>query len=252
MVDAAMRDSTRRLNEQTLPGIGLSASGTGNANNTRRFMNEAIAQARYDDRRADIRSDIGRDLVNQYLRSDQTDFNNQMRANQGLRDVFGVGTTLAPAGADALTRGGGMLQMDEQGQLDANRAAFERERDFAMGQYGSFGNILGGMPSVGQISPSRANPYTAALSGGMMGAGFGRNIMDYFNQNRQLVLKHRVHGSICNLQPDAGSNRQLLLLLGILSDTTLPLPILLDTIAHSETGHLTGNARATATQSKRG
>ena len=185
MVDAAMRDSTRRLNEQTLPGIGLSASGTGNSNNTRRFMNEAIAQARYDDRRADVRSNIGRDLVNQYLRSDQTDFNNQMRANQGLRDVFGVGTTLAPAGADALTRGGGMLQMDEQGQLDANRAAFERERDFAMGQYGSFGNILGGMPSVGQISPSRANPYTAALSGGMMGAGFGRNIMDYFNQNRQ-------------------------------------------------------------------
>ena len=38
-------DSTRRLNEQTLPGIGLAASGTGNANNTRRFMNEAIAQA---------------------------------------------------------------------------------------------------------------------------------------------------------------------------------------------------------------
>jgi len=39
-------------------------------------------------------------------------------------------------------------------------------------------------------------------------------------------------------------------LLGILSDTTLPLPILLDTIAHSETGHLTGNARATATSPK--
>lgn len=39
-------------------------------------------------------------------------------------------------------------------------------------------------------------------------------------------------------------------MLGILSDTTLPLPILLDTIAHSETGHLTGNARATATSPK--
>ena len=185
MVDAAMRDSTRRLNEQTLPGIGLSASGTGNANNTRRFMNEAIAQRAYDDRRADVRSDIGRDLTNQFLRSEQTDFNNQMRANQGLRDVFGVGTTLAPAGADALTKGGGMLQMDEQGQLDADRAAFERERDFAMGQYGAFGNIIGGVPNVGQISPSTANPYTAALSGGMMGAGFGGNIMDYFNQNQR-------------------------------------------------------------------
>ena len=127
-----------------------------------------------------MRSDIGRDLVNQYLRSDQTDFNNQLRANQGIRDVFGVGTRLAPAGADALTKGGGMLQMDEQGQLDAARDLFERQRDFAMGQYGAFGNIIGGAPNVGQIRPSRANPYTAALSGGLMGAGFGGDIMDYF------------------------------------------------------------------------
>ena len=84
MVDAAMRDSTRRLNEQTLPGIGLAASGTGNANNTRRFMNEAIAQARHDDRRADVRSDIGRDLTNQYPRSETQDINNMMNANRGL------------------------------------------------------------------------------------------------------------------------------------------------------------------------
>ena len=78
-----------------------------------------------------------------------------------------------------------MLQMDEQGQLDANRAAFERQRDFAMNQYGSFGNILGGHQASAKFHQIRANPYTAALSGGMMGAGFGGNIMDYFFSNRQ-------------------------------------------------------------------
>ena len=31
---------------------------------------------------------------------------------------------------------------------------------------------------------STANPYTAALSGAMMGAGFGGNMMDYFSQNQ--------------------------------------------------------------------
>ena len=63
--------------------------------------------------------------------------------------------------------------------------AFERQRDFAMGQYGNFNSILGNMPNVGQVRPSTANPYTAALSGAMMGAGFGGNIYDYFSRNRQ-------------------------------------------------------------------
>ena len=54
-----------------------------------------------------------------------------------------------------------------------------------MGQYGAFGSLLGGVPNVGQVKASTANPYTAALSGGMMGAGFGGNIMDYFSQNRR-------------------------------------------------------------------
>ena len=39
--------------------------------------------------------------------------------------------------------------------------------------YGVFGNILGGMPSVGNVKSSTANPYTSMLAGGSMGAGFG-------------------------------------------------------------------------------
>ena len=185
LIEAAMRDSTRRLEEQTLPGIDRTASATGNTRSSRAGVAEALAQRAYDDRRADVAAGVGRDLTNQFLRSEQTDFNNLMRANQGLRDVFGAGTALSQGGGKALTSAGGMLQTDAQAQLDAERDAFQRQRDFAMGQYGAFGNLLGGVPNVGQVRPSTANPYTAALSGAMMGAGFGGNIYDYFNQNRR-------------------------------------------------------------------
>ena len=203
LIDAAMLDSRRRLNEQTLPGIGLAASGTGNANNTRRFMNEAIAQRGFDDRRAKVATDVYSNLANQYLRSEQNDFNNLMRANAGLRDVFGTGANLASTGANALSTAGGMLQTDSQGQLDADREAFQRQRDFAMGQFGNMNAILGGLPTVGQVQPNTANPYTAALSGAMMGAGFGGNMYDYFNRNRQPTYNPnmQVQGASINMNP---------------------------------------------------
>lgn len=185
LIEAAMRDSTRRLEEQTLPSIDRAAAGSGNTRSSRAGVAEALAQRAYDDRRADVAAGIGRDLTNQFLRSEQNDFNNMMRANQGLRDVFGAGTALSQGGGKALTSAGGMLQTDAQAQLDAQRDAFERQRDFAMGQYGNFNSILGNMPNVGRVQPSNANPYTAALSGAMMGAGFGGNIYDYFSQNRR-------------------------------------------------------------------
>jgi hypothetical protein len=79
-----------------------------------------------------------------------------------------------------LTRGGSAFQTDRQGQLDADRDLFERQRDFAMNQYGGFNSLLGGLPAVGQVRPNTANPYTAALSGAMMGFGAGGNISDLF------------------------------------------------------------------------
>ena len=185
LIDAAMRDSTRRLNEQTLPGISQGASATGNTNSSRAGVAEALAQRAYDDRRADVGAQVGRNLMSDFMRSESSDLRNMMAANRGLQNAFGVGTRLTPAGAEALTRAGGMLQTDAQGQLDADREAFQRQRDFALGQYGSFGNILRGMPSQGQRVPvNTANPYTAALSGSMMGFGVGGNIYDYFNRNR--------------------------------------------------------------------
>ena len=183
LIEAAMRDSTRRLEEQTLPGIDRSASATGNTRSSRAGVAEALAQRAYDDRRSDVAAGVGRDLTNQYLRSETQDINNMMNANRGLKDIFGFGVDLGRTGANDMVSAGGAYQLDEQGRLDAERDAFERQRDFAMGQYGAFGNLLGGMPNVGQVRPSTANPYTAALSGGMMGAGFGGEMFRGFGGN---------------------------------------------------------------------
>ena len=100
-----------------------------------------------------MRSDIGRELTNQYLRSETQDISNMMNANRGLKDVFGFGVDLGRTGALDMTKAGGAYQMDEQGRLDADRDRFERERDFALGLYGQFGGILGGMPGVGNVRP---------------------------------------------------------------------------------------------------
>ena len=74
MVDAAMRDSTRRLKEQTLPGIGLAGIRQRQQATTRAGMNEAIAQRAYDDRRADVSTTTSdRDLtISSSARADQT------------------------------------------------------------------------------------------------------------------------------------------------------------------------------------
>ena len=201
MIEAAMRDSTRRLNEQTLPGIGLAASATNNANNSRRFMNEAFAQRAYDDRRADVASNVFRGLTNQYLSSESRDLSNMTNANNALSRIFGFGANMGRQAAGDLAKAGGAFQTDRQGQLDADRDLFDRQRDFAMGQFGAYNSILGNLPNVGQVRASTANPYTAALSGAMMGAGFGGNMYDYFNRNRQAPAQPTYNNSPYAINP---------------------------------------------------
>ena len=106
-------------------------------------------------------------------------------ANNALSRIFGAAQTWAVRLPADLAKAGGAFQTDAQGQLDADRDLFDRQRDFAMGQFGAYNGILGNLPNVGQVRASTANPYTAALSGAMMGAGFYGNMYDYFSQNRR-------------------------------------------------------------------
>ena len=91
LVDAALRDSTRMLTEQTLPGINRAASSTNNTNSSRAGIADALAMRDYNDRAADVSANITDQLVNRSLGQQQRDFSNAIAANQGLSNAFSTG-----------------------------------------------------------------------------------------------------------------------------------------------------------------
>ena len=183
MIDAAMRDSRRRLEEQTMPGIGMSASGSGNANSSRAGVAEALAQRAFDDREADVRAGVFNDLTNQYLRSNTQDLQNMTSANEGLKNTYGIGFGMGPQVANMLTKAGGALQSDSQNQMNDNMNSFERQRDFALDQVAKFNaGILNNAPQTANYQPITTNPTMAGLGGAMAGFGFGGQLGDLFKR----------------------------------------------------------------------
>ncbi|ADE38624.1 hypothetical protein [Candidatus Puniceispirillum marinum] len=183
LIDAAMRDSTRQLNEQTMPGINMAASGSGNTRSSRAGVAEAIAQRSYDDRRADVGADVYKGLVDRYISSNNSDINNMMNANAGLKNTYGIGFGMGGQIGDMLTKSGNAFQTNQQGFLDAERDAFVRDRDFAMNKYGDYNTkILGRAPQSSNQAPNYNNPYTATMGGAMAGFGLGKGFADMFTK----------------------------------------------------------------------
>jgi len=84
LVDRALRDSTRNLEENTLRSIGMGASGTGNTNSSRAGVAEAIAGRGYMDRAADTTAGITDDLMRRSLTEQDARLRNQLAANQQM------------------------------------------------------------------------------------------------------------------------------------------------------------------------
>ena len=184
LVDAAMRDATRTLYEGTLPTINRQASASGNANSSRAGVADALARRAYDDRRADVTADIQDKLMGRSLTQFNRDISNQMSANDALKNTFGIGFNLAPAALDYVNKGEGVLQRDEQNQLDDARNFFEGNRDFRYNALNSFGSgILGKAPfsPTMQQTPNYFDPLMSGLSGAMQGFGFGNNLNSLFS-----------------------------------------------------------------------
>ena len=183
LVTAAMRDSTRQLNEQTLPAIDMAATGTGNVNSSRAGVADAIARRSYDDRMADVTANIQDNLANRYLNQNQNQFSNMMNANKALAGTYGTGFGMGNNIANMMTTAGGAYQTDAQNQLNADKAQFEDDRDFQMNQYGKFmSNILGRSPMAppSNISPNLYNPNMSGLMGAIQGFGMGGKLSNAF------------------------------------------------------------------------
>ena len=186
LVDAALRDSTRNLQENTLTNIGLGASGSGNTNSSRAGVAAAIAGRDYMDRAADTGAGIRDRLAKDYLTQNQNQFSNMMNANQGLGNVFQSGFGMGNTATANMINAGGMYQKDLQNQYTDAQSRFEGNRDFASNAYGDYNaQILGRAPqTAGTVRPNLVDPTAAAASGAMAGFGFGQKnsgaINDFF------------------------------------------------------------------------
>ena len=180
LIEAAMMDDRRQLTEQTLPGIQRGAMASGNTNSSMSAVNQAIANRGFKDRRSRTATDIMDRLTDRSLSAQQNQLANMAAANQNLAGLYGMGFDLGGAGASAMTGAGSAYQADEQARLDDERMRFEGERDYGLNLAGAFGNILKstypGGASFGSVQANTADPFMAALSGGMSGFGFGGNL----------------------------------------------------------------------------
>jgi hypothetical protein len=187
LIDRALRDSTRNLEENTLRNIGMGASASGNANSSRAGVAEAIAGRDYMDRASDTAAGIQDDLMRRSLTEQDARFNNQMSANQQMSNIY---NTAFGMGQDALKMqgaAGDIMQSDQQQQLNADKAKFESNRDFELDMYNKYNaGILGRAPQTANVQPNMVDPTMATMGGAMAGFGFGQNYLaPMFNQQQQ-------------------------------------------------------------------
>ena len=182
LVDSAMRDSRRNLNENTLRGIDINASASGNANSSRAGVAGAVAARGFADREADVTAGIQDRLLGRSMDAQQSQLNNMTNANANLGNLYGTGFSQGGLSNEQMLNAGGVLQKDLQNQYSDDRSNFEGNRDFAMNQYRNFNaGILNNAPQTpGTVTPNFIDPTMAGFGGAMSGAGIGGKIANYF------------------------------------------------------------------------
>lgn len=99
LVDSAMRDDRRNLQENTLTGIDLNASNSGNMNSSRAGVASAVANRGYDDRRADVSMGIQDRLIDRSLNNQAQQFADRSNALTSAGTAGGaMSSNLAGAG----------------------------------------------------------------------------------------------------------------------------------------------------------
>ena len=229
LVDSAMRDDRRNLQENTLTGIDLAASGSNNMNSSRAGVAEAVANRGYDDRRADVATNIQNSLIDRSLASQAQQFADQGsalqgagQANQGMSSAYNTGLNTLGQGSNFGMNAGNALQGYEQASLNDTRSAFERQRDFEMQQRTGYQTgILGGAPtSTGDQQAVTSSPTAGFMGGATQGFGFGqtmfpngsndsRNLPSFSNMSgnqRGDVFRNALDGFGFNTRPSFGGS----------------------------------------------
>ena len=186
LIDAAMRDDRRNLQENVLPSINQGASASGNTASSRAGVAEAIANRGYDDRRADVTAGINDAFTARSLGQQNTQFNQQGSALQGagsannaIRSAYSEGLNTMGQGANFGMNAGNVLQGYDQAAMDDARARYEGNRDFALNQRKDYmATMLGGAPNSSQnVQSNNYDPVMSTISGAAGGFGFMGDMM---------------------------------------------------------------------------
>lgn len=183
LVDSALRDSRRRLTENTLPGINVSASSSGNTNSSRAGIAEALAQRAFDDRSADTTARIQDNLLTRRLNQSNADFTNAYNIAGQQSNAFQNALKNSGILAEYMNNAGLGYQQDLQGFINADMAGFNEARDFPLDQYIRYNQgILNNAQTQSPQNPTgvTASPLGGFIGGAQMGYGFGQNLPGMF------------------------------------------------------------------------
>ena len=179
LVNAAMRDDRRNLQENTLTGIDLAASGTNNMNSSRAGVATAVANRAYDDRHADVSSQVLDGLRTQSLGEQRQAFADQGNAlmnagaaNNSIENAYNSGMNTANTGYQMGMGAGGALQGYDQARLNDERMRFEGNRDFASNVYADYKNGMltqNGPQTTNNFAGNYSDPLGSAITGGIRG-----------------------------------------------------------------------------------
>ena len=182
IVAAMMRDDKRTLEEQTLPTINRAASASNNANSSRAGVADALANRAYDDRLADVRSDVFNSLRDASLNQSNTEFNqmntalsNAGTANNQLGNAFTTGSNLATTGVNSALGAGNNQNTWDQGRIDADRANYDYVNNYGYNLGKDYMGFLTGNNVSGDYKMNNVSPALNTMYGAMGGFGFGKD-----------------------------------------------------------------------------
>jgi len=183
LVNAAMRDDYRNLTENTLRNTAMGAQGTGNTNASTKAVSDAIANRGFQDRLTDTTAQIQDSLIDRSLGQQNRQYTDALDATQGMGSSYLDSINASQKAAEFMTGAGRNLRGFDQGYLNDLRAAYERDRDFALDNQIKYkAGILGDAVYQSPQNPQGvyADPTAAGFGGIVQGAGMGMELAKFF------------------------------------------------------------------------
>ena len=164
IVDAMMRDDTRQLTEQTLPGINQAASGSGNVNSSRAGIADANANRAYLDRRADVSSDVFNSLRDASLSQQNTQF------DQGMAGTVNMANNMTNTGG---FYNDGMNTYVNQGNMTGNMGTAYGNAGSALASGNTMTSAGNMLSNAGVANNQLGNAFTTGMNTAVTGTNTG-------------------------------------------------------------------------------